>query len=241
MITLMLPTIDYPHQIVEVSLFKINSKIPLSFLAVALFSNERQYLHPVVRGGYMSKSKQQSAMYSFHPSICHICGAAVELVSKKLLLESAPAKAKVYRCTNQACDSYVGCRGHSNVAVGSLANPQTRLARREAHGALAELIKSGRMTSSEAYQWMQHLLSLPYSRRGIAWLSADECSVLITEVRAILNNSRAEAAKKGIANLRALLGTPAAEPTPPTNNSPSEKGSTLVDRLTRFSELLQMS
>ena len=186
----------------------------------------------------MAKHKQQSAMHSFHPSICHICGSAVELVSKKELYDAAPAKVKVYRCTNTICDSYVGCRGHSNVAVGSLADPKTRIARREAHAALSDLIKSGRMNSADAYQWMQHLLALPYSRRGIAWLNASECALLIAEIRAILNNSRAEAAKKGIANLRALLNSqPATSAGVPSQGS--DNGSTLVDRIIMFSALLK--
>ncbi len=155
----------------------------------------------------MTKTKQEQAEYSFHPKICHLCGSSVELVSKKDIHPSSSSKEKVYRCSSHSCDAYVGCRNGTSVAIGSLASPETRIARREAHAAMAALINSGRMSKAEAYEWMQHLLGLPYNRRGIAWLRQHECRTLAAEIRSLLDNSRAESARKGIAVIRALFNT----------------------------------
>jgi hypothetical protein len=187
----------------------------------------------------MANTKQQQSEYSFHPQLCHICGCDVELISKKKIHPAGPENEFVYRCTSTGCDSYVGCRPGSRVAAGSLATPRTRMARREAHGAMAELIKSHRMDKAQAYEWMQHLLNLPYNRRGIAWLRAGECHTLVVEINAQLNNTRADSAKRGIASLRALFNN---KPNPPDqpNNHNQERMEALGDRL-RIMELMTHS
>ena len=141
--------------------------------------------------------------HSFHPTYCNLCAATVDLVSKKVIYESASKNDLVYLCTS--CGAYVGCKSGTRIAAGSLANEVIRLARREAHAALSELVKSGRMNKSEAYLWMQHLLNLPLNRRGIGWLDEKECRQLTKEINIILTNGRADSAKRGIANLRAML------------------------------------
>lgn len=150
-----------------------------------------------------NKSQNKNDGHSFHPTYCNLCSATVELVSKKEIYESANKNDFVYLCTN--CRAYIGCKSGTCIATGSLANEVIRLARREAHAALSELLKSGRMNKSEAYEWMQHLLNLPLNRRGIGWLNENECRQLIKEINTILTNGRADSAKRGIASLREML------------------------------------
>ncbi|MCE9968436.1 zinc-finger-containing protein [Aeromonas taiwanensis] len=148
---------------------------------------------------------RNTANSHFHPKDCRYCGAPLELVRKQVVYPAALAKAMIYRCNRDACDSYVSCREGTDIAIGSVANRETRLARREAHASINTLIDSGRMNKHEAYAWMQHLLSLPYTRRGIGWLDEHECKVVIREVREIMSRSRYEASLRGIASLRALF------------------------------------
>ncbi|MDX7766138.1 zinc-finger-containing protein [Aeromonas caviae] len=148
---------------------------------------------------------RNTAYSHFHPKDCRFCGSPLELVSKQVVYPAAPAKTMIYRCNRDACDSYISCREGTDIAIGSVANRDTRLARREAHASINTLIDSGRMNKHEAYAWMQHLLSLPYTRRGIGWLDEHECKVVVREVREILRRSRYEASQRGIASLRALF------------------------------------
>lgn len=148
---------------------------------------------------------RNTAYSHFHPKDCRFCGSPLELVSKQVVYPAAPAKTMIYRCNRDACDSYISCREGTDIAIGSVANRDTRLARREAHASINTLVDSGRMNKHEAYAWMQHLLSLPYNRRGIGWLDEHECKVVVREVREILRRSRYEASQRGIASLRALL------------------------------------
>lgn len=115
---------------------------------------------------------RNTAYSHFHPKDCRFCGSPLELVSKQVVYPAAPAKTMIYRCNRDACDSYISCREGTDIAIGSVANRDTRLARREAHASINTLVDSGRMNKHEAYAWMQHLLSLPYTRRGIASLRA---------------------------------------------------------------------
>ncbi|HAT2250347.1 MULTISPECIES: zinc-finger-containing protein [Aeromonas] len=148
---------------------------------------------------------RNTAYSHFHPKDCRFCGSPLELVSKQVVYPAAPAKTMIYRCNRDACDSYISCREGTDIAIGSVANRDTRLARREAHASINTLVDSGRMNKHEAYAWMQHLLSLPYTRRGIGWLDEHECKVVVREVREILRRSRYEASQRGIASLRALF------------------------------------
>ena len=63
---------------------------------------------------------------------------------------------EVYVCARYpACDSYVSAHRRTRLPMGTLANRPLRVKRMEAHESFNRLWKSGMMTRTAAYRWLQ--------------------------------------------------------------------------------------
>ena len=125
------------------------------------------------------------------PERCPYCKSGVELVTGAAVYPKHPelADRNIWRCV--ICDAHVGCHRHGarvigrdgsvqisdgTLPMGSLANPELRAARIETHRMLDALWQPpARMSRSEAYAWMAHLLSVPIEEAHVASLGFDEC------------------------------------------------------------------
>lgn len=139
------------------------------------------------------KNLMQRAEYSFRPSVCHCCGAAVALTEKRTINPSASKSAKIYLCVNSVCNAYVGCKPGTDVAIGSLATQATRLARNKAQASMRALVDSKLLgTERDSYEWMFQIMSLPHNRHGISWLRNNECKKLVDEINFFMSQARME-------------------------------------------------
>lgn len=78
-----------------------------------------------------------------------------------------------------ACNAYVKAHKHSGLPMGTLANPELRQKRIQAHQAFSQLWMSGPMTKKQAYRWLQGALGLPEEQAHIACFSHYQCDRVI--------------------------------------------------------------
>ena len=117
---------------------------------------------------------------------CH-CGRPAVLCSAEGICKTHRPGAKVYVCSSYpACDSFVMAHPGTLEPMGTLAPPELRRLRYEAHQQFDQLHKSGLMTRREAYQWLAYITQAPMSHAHIGHLGEYYCRVVIRESRKLL-------------------------------------------------------
>lgn len=107
------------------------------------------------------------------PDACK-CGGTVELVKNSEIYGREYGKWPwAYLCRD--CDSYVGLHPFTNIPLGTLANKETRDARKNAKYHFEKLFKSGRMTRSEAYQALANKMKIDTGECHFGWFNIDQC------------------------------------------------------------------
>lgn len=79
-----------------------------------------------------------------------------------------------YKCTN-GCDAYVGCCKNTTEPLGTLANEETRLARRTAHLVFDDIWKLGLVNRSKLYKQLSLYMKLHRNETHIAMFDKDQC------------------------------------------------------------------
>jgi len=84
---------------------------------------------------------------------CPFCGGKVEWVENKQIYGKNYGKSyMIWLC--KPCDAYVGCHNNTEKPLGTLANKETREARKKAHAVFDPLWVSGRMSRKKAYRFL---------------------------------------------------------------------------------------
>lgn len=121
---------------------------------------------------------------------CPHCGAQAEFVDSARVYRGN-SYGMIYDC--RPCDAYVGVHKagswrwengvrvehQGNEPLGSLANAQTRRARKQAHAMFDGLWMHGHMKRQAAYGWLQLAMNLTTERCHIAHMTAEECSKVV--------------------------------------------------------------
>lgn len=79
------------------------------------------------------------------------------------------------------CDSYVMACPGTLKPMGSLAGPELRRLRRQAHLSFNQLYESGLMSRRKAYEWLSYITQSPMSHAHIGHLGDYYCRVVIRE------------------------------------------------------------
>lgn len=117
---------------------------------------------------------------------CH-CGRSAILRSAEGICKTHRPGAMVYVCSNYpACNSFVMAHPGTLEPMGTLATPELRRLRYEAHQQFDQLHKSGLMTRQEAYRWLAYTVQAPMSHAHIGHLGEYYCRVVIRESRKLL-------------------------------------------------------
>lgn len=115
------------------------------------------------------------------PTICPNCGGPVELQSNSIVYrrEFGPWPF-VYRCQNNACDSYVGLHPKTDIPLGTLADKTTRAARKQAKGMLMPMWEEQGMDKDAVYRWLAGKLGIADANHcHIGWFSIEQCNRVI--------------------------------------------------------------
>ena len=118
---------------------------------------------------------------------CH-CGRPAILRSAEGICKTHRPGAMVYVCSNYpACNSFVMAHPGTLEPMGTLAPPELRRLRYEAHQQFDQLHKSGLMTRQEAYRWLAYMVQAPMSHAHIGYLGEYYCKVVIQESKKLLD------------------------------------------------------
>lgn len=126
-----------------------------------------------------------------HPPRCPYCGNHAVLQSASLVYgEKATAK-HLYVCSQYpVCNSYVGVHEQTLEPLGTLANPNLRHKRIQAHRLFDRIWKSGIMTRDGAYQWLRFSFGLTGTYAHIGEFSDYYCEQLIARATELLHNNK---------------------------------------------------
>lgn len=114
------------------------------------------------------------------PEVCPHCTGKVGIVKNDVIYGRLYGKWPwVYRCENEACDSYVGMHPFTNIPLGTLANAATREARKQAKGAFNSLWQRRGMDRSQGYNWLASCLNIPWSECHFGWFDIAMCQRVI--------------------------------------------------------------
>ena len=60
------------------------------------------------------------------PEVCPYCGSEVVYTTNDKIYGKLYGSGKVYMCTNEVCDAYVGVHNGTNIHLGRLANKELK-------------------------------------------------------------------------------------------------------------------
>lgn len=114
------------------------------------------------------------------PTSCPYCGSSVSLVENKAIYGANFGNWPwAYRCDRDGCDSYVGTHPHTKIPLGTMANKETREARKAAHAAFDPLWKGTHWTRSKAYHWLSQKLQIKVRDCHIAMFDVETCKRVV--------------------------------------------------------------
>lgn len=124
---------------------------------------------------------------------CH-CGRPAVLRDAKEVCRTRREGEKAYVCSGYpACDSFVLAHPNTLEPMGSLAGPELRRLRFEAHRQFGQLHKAGIMTKRQSYQWLAQIVHAPMSHAHIRHLGEYFCKKVIRESKDLLRRNQAPA------------------------------------------------
>lgn len=131
---------------------------------------------------------------------CH-CGRPAVLRKAEEVCRTRREGEMAYVCSGYpACNSFVLAHPKTMEPMGSLAGPELRRLRFEAHRQFDQLHKTGIMTKRQSYEWLAQVVHAPMSHAHIGHLGEYYCKEVIRESKAILkrNQPLVKGAQKGI-------------------------------------------
>lgn len=142
--------------------------------------------------------------------ICPYCNNKAKLVDGDIIYphRSDLKKLKFYFC--EPCNAFVGTHKVKSGAyykpLGTLANTETRNARRDAHAVFDVLWRKKYMTRSEAYKWLGNKLGLTPEKCHIGESDIYTCGLIIEMSKVKLAEIRRKETKAKLDNLGKLYG-----------------------------------
>ena len=89
-------------------------------------------------------------------------------------------EARLYVCARYpACNSYVSAHKGTHLPMGTLASPDLRRKRIEAHEAMSRVMADRGMTRKQTYRWLQHQLGLPEVETHIGRFTEFRCRQVV--------------------------------------------------------------
>lgn len=156
----------------------------------------------------MKKGKKTTLPAAGCKLYCH-CGRPAVLRDAKEVCRTRREDEKAYVCSGYpACDSFVLAHPSTLEPMGSLAGPELRRLRFEAHRQFDQLHQAGIMTKRQAYVWLAQIVHAPMSHAHIGHLGEYFCKEVIRESKELLKKNKvpgrgAHKSKGGIQNVGA--------------------------------------
>ncbi len=143
--------------------------------------------------------KQKRKGINGHGMRCCTCGAPVQLRSADGIYKSNPNGTMLYVCSKYpACDTYIRTHQGTKEPMGTMAGPELRKMRTEAHRYFNQIYLSGIMSKDDAYAWLADVLGATKSQAHIGYLGDYYCQVVIEKSKELLATHRAVQNRKSV-------------------------------------------
>ena len=120
------------------------------------------------------------------PSHCHLCSGEVRIATHQEVYGRDFSKwPYLYLC--EACGAYVGLHPFTAIPLGTLADKNTRDARKKCKVPFESIWKSGLMTRTQAYYWLASAMGIPARECHFGWFSAEQCHAAYHHCMSLLN------------------------------------------------------
>lgn len=111
---------------------------------------------------------------------CRYCKGEVKFKDSSCIYNKSYGM--IYICTS--CGAYVGVHKGTSTPLGSLANKELRLYRKEAHKYFDNIWRRKKKTGdryarSKAYKWLSNKMKLPPNKTHIGMFEIDQCKKVI--------------------------------------------------------------
>jgi hypothetical protein len=121
--------------------------------------------------------------------VCPYCDREAEFVSGNRIYPHRPDLFVTYFWLCAPCDAYVGVHKRNPrmkfegyEPLGRLANKSLRYAKQKAHAAFDPLWKSGKMSRTQAYQWLAGQLGISVANCHIGMFDEATCIAVVGHV-----------------------------------------------------------
>lgn len=118
--------------------------------------------------------------------ICPYCNERAEFISSKDFY-GTDYKTNLYVC--EPCDARVGTHKGSKTPLGTMANEKLRKLRKRCHLAFDPKWKSGKMTRTNAYRWLQQEMNLTPEEAHIGMFDEERCLKLLEILGVTITNT----------------------------------------------------
>lgn len=115
------------------------------------------------------------------PTHCRYCNSTVNFTSHAVIYGGRTFSdwPYIYLCSNDACQASVGVHEGTHHPLGTLADHDTKNARKAAHAAFDPIWKSKQLKREEAYRWLAAQLDIERWRCHISWFDAALCKQVV--------------------------------------------------------------
>lgn len=104
---------------------------------------------------------------------CHYCGSDVSIEeNKEVYGRNFGDYPWIYLCDSPACGAYVGIHPNTNIPLGTLANAETREARRRVKNIFLQWCGNKR---DKAYPLLAQAMGIPSSECHFGWFDLEMC------------------------------------------------------------------
>jgi hypothetical protein len=110
------------------------------------------------------------------PTRCHLCGGEhISLENNSVVYNGKSYGDWPYIYLCNACRAYVGLHPETNIPLGTLADEETRQARKLCKDPFEKLWRSGKWHRNEAYQKLAEFFNIEKEECHFAWFTTEMC------------------------------------------------------------------
>ena len=106
---------------------------------------------------------------------CNLCNGNISIQDSSIIY----GKSYGYIHICDSCGAFVGCHPNSKIALGTVANTELRELRKTCHKYFDVMWKSGRVSRTGAYKWLQKSMQLSPEEAHIGMFDVDKCKKLL--------------------------------------------------------------
>lgn len=125
------------------------------------------------------------------PTECPFCGSEVNIEpNSNIYGRSYGEWPWAFVCSDDECDSYVGIHPYTGIPLGTLADRETRDARKRAKKKFIRWQEERGLSRNDAYRLLAQKMRIPYEKCHFGWFDVDQCDLAQHAVNRLQEQTR---------------------------------------------------